>query len=540
MRVVRNGLCRSGFALILAIVGAGCGAEDTVTVGAAPPAPTVAHSSVTVASVAAPANPITMAATPSALNRAYAQIYRLDGVADADIEKVLVLMPGFLGGAGNFDYIARRIVERSGGKTAVWAVDRRSNGLEDQTGFDAAEAAKDPDVAKGYYFGGKAIDGKTFAGLLDAPSLSFVSEWGIQVHVEDLDALIQEAGRRSPRAAIFLGGHSLGASIVPIYAAWDFGGRAGFERLSGIVLLEGGPNPGASTPSQQEYETEGIGGTSVESIRNGPPTSGFPFARPDIFLTLEVVAMRASNLTAAATSLSPDADLYASFFGPLFGLPPPPMTNEAALGFGMDNDFQPFAFSRVSMGLARGPLEPNPTAELIAPGQGLLRPADSETTYEWGAKAASGDLEPTDLRTFARTLFAGPSNYAEWYFPARLSLDVRVTANVNVPPTGDWRKDVYGLAVTENHRVDVPVFAVGGSKGLLNDLTRLDPYRESIAPTLRNGQSRAGVAAGFQTRLQQGYAHLDVLSARDDGEGNGEFAALTQWMDEAVHLAPPP
>ncbi len=540
MHVVRNGLCRSGFVLILALAGAGCGGEGTVTVGAAPSGPTVTQRSVAVASVPAPANPITEAAAPSALNQAYAQVYQRDDMADADIEKVLVLMPGFLGGAGNFAYLAQRMVERSGGKTAVWTVDRRSNGLEDQTGFDAAEAAKDPDVAKGYYFGGASVDGKTFAGLLDAAAVSFLSEWGIRVHVEDLDALIQEADRRYPRAAIFLGGHSLGASIVPIYAAWDFGGRAGFERLSGIVLLEGGPNPTADTPSQQEYEFGGINGASVDSIRNGDPTSGFPFVGPDIFLTLEVVAMRASNLSGQATALSPDADLYSGFFGLLFGLTPPPMTNEAALGFGMDNDFQPFAFSRVSMGLGRGPLEPNPNAELVAPGEGLLRPADADTTYQWDGTGPSGEVEPTDLRTFARTLFAGPSNYAEWYFPARLSLDVRVTANLNVQPTGDWRKDVYGLAVTENGRVDVPVFAVGGSKGLLKDLTRLEPYRQSIAPALRDGQSRTDVAAGFQTRLQEGYVHLDVLAARDDGEGNGEFAALTQWMDEAVHLAPPP
>ena len=55
---------------------------------------------------------------------------------------------------------------------------------------------------------------------------------------------------------------------------------------------------------------------------------------------------------------------------------------------------------------------------------------------------------------------------------------------------------------------------------------------------LRNGTRRDAVAAGFQTRLQQNYVHLDVLTARDEGEGNGEFAALVDWMDAAVQLAP--
>ncbi len=39
---------------------------------------------------------------------------------------------------------------------------------------------------------------------------------------------------------MILGGHSLGGSVAGIYAAWEFGGRAGARDLAGIVEIDGG------------------------------------------------------------------------------------------------------------------------------------------------------------------------------------------------------------------------------------------------------------------------------------------------------------
>ncbi len=528
---------------------AACG-EDTVPVANTAANDTVVQSSVSVPGSIPPANPETNASTPPELNHGYAQVYQLAGVSDAAITKVLVMMPGFLGGANDFNYLGQRIVLRSHGATAVWAVDRRSNALEDQTGLDAAEAAKNPDIAKNYYFHGAAIDGKTFAGFIDGKTISYAAEWGIKATIEDLDALISAAIARYPHAAIILGGHSLGGSIVPIYAAWNFGDHSGFERLSGLVLLEGAPNPQDPTeiPKQSAYEQSGlnVGGSraSVHSLRSGDPVVSLkPFVTTDLFVTAEILGMRVSSLVGAGQEPSPDADLITSFFTLLFGLPTvPPGTNSAALGFGFDNDYEPLSFARVSMGEAIGPVGPNPNAAFLSgfvgPNDHLLAPIDAQAMYDWTPAVEQAVPEPTDMQTFAHILFAGPTNFIEWYFPARLTLDVGVTDSLNVQPTGDWRKDVYGLAVTENARVDVPVFAVGGSKGLVPDLGAYDPYRQSIAPVLRNGTRRDAVDAGFQTRLMPNYVHLDVITARDEGEGNGEFAALVDWMDTAVRLAP--
>ena len=66
-----------------------------------------------------------------------------------------------------------------------------------------------------------------------------MSEWGLATTISDLQAvlgLVPAAGRKVARGLI---GHSLGASIVEEYAAWDFTGRPGYEDLAGLVLIDG-------------------------------------------------------------------------------------------------------------------------------------------------------------------------------------------------------------------------------------------------------------------------------------------------------------
>ena len=544
-------LRRAAASGLVAVLAAGCGGETTT----APPS-TVTEARISVPGDTPPANPITGTATPPDLNRAYAEVYQLGSVSDQQIQRVLILVPGFQGGAGDFRYLAQRVVERTNGRTVVWAVDRRSNALEDQTGLDAAEAGRDADIAKDYYFHKKSLDGKSFAGFLDSSAnktdISFMSEWGIKTHIVDIDALIAEAGRRYPHAPIFLGGHSLGGSIVPIYAAWNFGGRAGFERLSGLLLFEGTPRPAAmgTIPDQMQYETTGFSGgigspTSLKSLRTGGPLSSIPFVTRDLFVTSEILAMRASQRVGHPTALNPDADLNKPFFTLLFPLPAvPAATNRAALALGFDKHYEPLAFTRVSLGEAVGPVGPNPRAKLFAATlgidpNGLLAPTDVNATYDWQPSSASHPA-PTDLDTFAEALFAGPSNFIEWYFPARLTLDVGIVTGLNVQPSEDWRNDVYGMAVTENARVDLPVFAVAGGDGLVVDASNFGPYRDSISATLRNGSTRDAPAAGFEAFTEPGYAHLDVLTAADSGASDSEFSRLLGWMDAAVDLAPPP
>ena len=147
-------------------------------------------------------------------------------------KRVLILVPGTQGGAGDFSLVGPEIVRRVPG-LQVWAYERRSQAFEDHTGF----ATGDPDRAFGYYLGGQAIGSRRFAPVAGA-TVPFVREWGLKLALEDLRRVVRRA-RRGGREVI-LGGHSLGASMALAYAAWDFGGRAGHRDLSGLVLIDGG------------------------------------------------------------------------------------------------------------------------------------------------------------------------------------------------------------------------------------------------------------------------------------------------------------
>lgn len=86
-----------------------------------------------------PPNPLTGAATPPELSGMQVVRYRVDTGREAPrpARAILLLMPGFLGGAGSFDALARAIVRRSTAEAPLeaWALDRRANLLEDRAGI---------------------------------------------------------------------------------------------------------------------------------------------------------------------------------------------------------------------------------------------------------------------------------------------------------------------------------------------------------------------------------------------------------------------
>ena len=86
----------------------------------------------------------TNAPGPSSLDRSYVL-----KVGPSSAKRVLVLVPGTFGGAGDFRLVARDIVKRVPG-LQVWAWDRRTNALEDTSVF----AKGNPDEAFAYYLNG--------------------------------------------------------------------------------------------------------------------------------------------------------------------------------------------------------------------------------------------------------------------------------------------------------------------------------------------------------------------------------------------------
>src|SRR5262245_66319692 len=83
---------------------------------------------------------------PVDLNRVTTVRTRFEGASRRRPKAVLILIPGFLGGATTLDPIARDLVAAFRGELEVWAVDRRPNQLEDRLGsLHAADGAEEPE-----------------------------------------------------------------------------------------------------------------------------------------------------------------------------------------------------------------------------------------------------------------------------------------------------------------------------------------------------------------------------------------------------------
>lgn len=204
------------------------------------------------------------------LNKARYTRYFLSDQDGAQPDAIVVLVPGFEGGAATFYLLAENLLRRaateSGRVLEVWAIDRRSSALEDTVGLDIAEELRDPQVGLDFLFGdalGLALD----PALVDGPNrraffynassdTAFMAQWTPLVHSQDIDAVVEAARSAARNGNVFLGGHSAGTGFTARYAATDFnlsGGDPdpGYRKLRGLILLEGG---GASLSSEPPDE----------------------------------------------------------------------------------------------------------------------------------------------------------------------------------------------------------------------------------------------------------------------------------------------
>jgi pimeloyl-ACP methyl ester carboxylesterase len=170
---------------------------------------------------------------------------------------ILILVPGFEGGATNFKLLAENLIPRvaaQGLVLEVWAFDRRTNQLEDRAGILIAEQLNDAQVALDWFFG-------TELGLPLSPALRdlgrravfydaqgdipFIAQWNNLVFSRDIDAVVEAARAQVRNHNVFLGGHSAGTGFTARYAATDFNlsgagePEPGYAKLRGLVLLEG-------------------------------------------------------------------------------------------------------------------------------------------------------------------------------------------------------------------------------------------------------------------------------------------------------------
>jgi pimeloyl-ACP methyl ester carboxylesterase len=203
------------------------------------------------------------------LNHAIYTRYHLRSDPAAQPDAILVLVPGFEGGAGGFKVLAENLIARAfaqrGLVLEVWAYDRRGHQLEDLAGLDLAEERLDAQLALDWLFGDEL-------GLPPNPELGrraefynaqdhipFLADWTPLLHSRDIDQVIDAARAAARNENVFLGGHSAGTGFTARYAATDFeptgAGPAapGYSKLRGLVLIEGGG--GSTSGAAPDEET---------------------------------------------------------------------------------------------------------------------------------------------------------------------------------------------------------------------------------------------------------------------------------------------
>ncbi|MEU0588632.1 hypothetical protein [Streptomyces sp. NPDC006132] len=471
----------------------------------------------------------------------YLRYRSADGpAASADADRILIAQPGILEGAGAFDSVARNTVARAAGQglhIEFWALDRRSNCLEDRTGI----ASGDQHTAVDYYYRGKQVDGRTFDGFAGNGQLGWMARLGIEQTVRDqYDLLAAELPNQAQRKRkVLCGGHSLGGVITGYFAAADFDGDrattsdAGYNQCAGYFALDTTVSTSladlsGSLPDDTNLPDIGLGyGVIQAGLDSGvlPRTLSAPvLLNPETMTLLGIAGMGAlknpdaeatlprylpSNLNIEATHRVLFSKDTAAFLTGKPAVKDFRLTNGAVLGALLDNNSVPLAFLQTSVGFFDG----GPIADKSFPvaNGGTEQPGLYGTAYKaipdrpqgplytWrtydrvgdpddpGYRSADGTPftgpgeEVTDLRQLARSLAEQPLDFTEQYFPTKLVTDLQMSTSPQVKK----------LVVHPDGLKANPVLTVLAGEGLLAG---------RVPPELR-------------PVIADGYQHLDVLTA---------------------------
>ena len=473
---------------------------------------------------------------------------RRPSAADA----VIVAIPGFLGGAATFDQLARNVVRNADAKgrdVEFWALDRRANCLEDHTGVRAGTHPRGPRVAMGYYYGGRRVGGRRFAGFATPEEARFLEDVGVERTVRDWYRVIQRIRGRKVRARkLVCGGHSLGGPLTAAFSSWDFDGDpatkgdAGFRQCAGLFGLDttlelgssgsgGGWDgfgsgaapyvdvPPLSPPVLQLPSV--LGAAAFRAPRNETPVNRMIPREPEFELSLRLLYSRDAAHFATGTPSIRDFRL----------------TNEAAFGGVFDDNSASLGFIRASLGISVG--GPFVDKNFPAPGDGTLALPEEPNgpLYRWqrwrrvgaggsrpplndsGEPYTSRESEVTDIHEFERLMFEAPANYIEQYFPTRILTDQATAASGGFE---DMRYE------GPSHR---PVLLIQAGDSDSNTAPDTGPPRKGSPP---NGKRFS------RELIVPGYNHLDVAAAarrQNDGRPEPSSRILTAFALQAVTAA---
>jgi pimeloyl-ACP methyl ester carboxylesterase len=304
--------------------------------------------------------------------------------------------------------VARDLAEQVPG-LQVWALDRREEAFEDHSAFQAGDLA----AIKNYYLSFKyKRPGNT----------AYVADWGLAVQTEDLRRVVMKAAAGGKRRVV-LGGHSRGASQVAAYAAWDFKGRPGYRDLAGMVFIDGGLLGFIGTGTAQPY-TRASALKAVRDARKQPFNDVLGLGIPAIAQIFgQVVGTFAFKDPDSASALQNEA-LVPQYLKRDF-----PVTNEAFMGTIFDATYAPPSFA-------------------------ALRAHSGELAPEGDPRAwVSG--EQTPIKRFSAAWAGEAPDFAEWYYPQRLIIDV---SGAN-PMRRDPASTALGLRLFHTRAIDTPLYA---------------------------------------------------------------------------------
>lgn len=403
----------------------------------------------------------------------------------ATAKHVLVLMPGTQGGAGDFTLDARYLVKHDR-DLQVWAIDRRTQALEDTSVFAEAENGQvSLQQAFDYYLGWIFNGGnpaKHFQ-FRDPNADPYAREWGMAVALNDARAVVLKA-RAHGRRQVVLGGHSLGASLTVAYAAWDFNGHPGWKDLEGLVLIDGGLLGSFDAYDLAQAQK------AVADLQTSDPFLdllgvGIPEAAG---LFAEVGGLFAEQApTASATTLQ-SFPLLPPQFNPAV-----PVTSRALLGNAFDRDTSPADLSLLHIN-----------------GGGL---AASGNPRDW----VDGGLTP--ISRLAATFGQEPTNAVEWYFPKRLTIDTNGADQMTQNDVANF----LGLRLMHTRQVNLPLYAIATD---LAGAHVLEGARNFI------GRSRTTRRESMLVNRNPLMSHLDPLTAAP--KTNAFLKTVVPFLDTKV------
>lgn len=401
---------------------------------------------------------------------------------------------------------------------------------------------------------------------LTQDDVRFMANWGADVAIRDWRAVVIAAHRalgnevteapgeeprvkKKPGRWVFIGGHSLGGSLTTLYAAYDFDRRPdrslpGWTDVDGLILLEGGGM------SPRESKT-----LAADKYRES--VADYYTPKGKVFFDLNVLGIQYAPSTMTSVQIAAWAADVArgreSVF-PMYSRPTavrlPRITNEAMFGLAMDDDTAPFFIARVSFGQPTGKLGrqfrlktatvPGDPGEcpVITPWLPGHVPMDKDFVYGWRNIDEGGEMVPlpgcqddtpevTEFYSFVRSVYngplayeelpeysRGPNDFAEWYFPPRLSMDSRHLGTTIAEADGTEFMNAVHL-----NEVPLPAISFVGD----------DSMGEYRVPKKDEKNWVAGSLAQPASAVHnlKGYTHLDITAAtrnyQPDLKGYEEF-----------------